>query len=162
MDYEQIISNLKEVLFNQSRMLIECETRIKELEKIVGVYKEIPDEITYGYVDTVENDRIVHGDQIANKNISQIIIKSNNKNKITLFTSQLYSLKYLKSIEFQFDRGYSPNLEIHLADKIELDTQQDNVVSAAQFRKFCFERGISVSFYDKNRGFYPDWDTLFS
>jgi hypothetical protein len=90
------------------------------------------------------------------------IINSNKKNKITLFTSHLYSLKHLKSIEFQFDCGYSPNLEIHLADKIELDTQQDNIVSAAQFRKFCFERGISVSFYDKNRGFYPDWDTLFS
>lgn len=164
MDYEQIIANLQQVLFNQSRMLIECQTRIQELELIVGINADIPDEVVYGYLDNVENGRVVHSDLVGNKNIDHICVRSNQSNKIILFTRQLNLLKNLKNIEIQFDRGYSYRAKptLYLAKNVAAEFQTENRTSAAEFRKFCFERGITVSFYDKNRGFYPDWEVVFA
>lgn len=164
MDYEQIIANLQQVLFNQSRMLIECQTRIQELELIVGINADIPDEVVYGYLDNVENGRVVHSDLVGNKNIDHICVRSNQSNKIILFTRQLNLLKNLKNIEIQFDRGYSYRAKptLYLAKNVAGEFQTENRTSAAEFRKFCFERGIAVSFYDKNRGFYPDWEVVFA
>lgn len=164
MDYEQIIANLQQVLFNQSRMLIECQTRIRDLELIVGVNADIPDEVVYGYLDNVEDGRVVHSDLVGNKAIDHICVRSNQANKIILFTGQLNHLKNLKTIEIQFDRGYSYRAKptLYLAKNVAGEFQTENRASAAEFRKFCFERGIAVSFYDKNRGFYPDWDVVFA
>jgi hypothetical protein len=160
MNYEQIIENLQQVLLNQSRMLVDCQSRIRDLEAIIGVKSDIPDEVVYGYLDTVENGRIIHSDLISVKTEDQIFITSNKDNKYIIFTAQLNKLKNLKNIEIQFDQGCKIKPTIHLADKLEKNT--GNRISIDEFRKFCFERDISVSFYDKNRGFYPDWTTIFT
>jgi len=164
MDYEQIIANLQQVLFNQSRALAECQARIRDLEEIVGVNAEIPDEVVYGYLDNMEDGRIIHSDLTSKKTTEYIYVRSNLDNEIILFTDQLNYLKDLKNIEFHFDRGYSQktNYSICLAKKITDDAQSHNRVSADEFRRFCFERGITLSFYDKNRGFYPQWNNIFS
>jgi hypothetical protein len=181
MEYEQIIANLQEAIFNQSRMLIEFQSRIKHLEAIIGVNKDLNaddnavvntvdgvnggfavDEVVYGYIDEVENNRIVHGDNIANKTTDKIIITSNKEKKHILFISQIKQLKNLDSIEIQFDKGYKLKSSIHLANNLESGLSLENQISAEEFRTFCFERNIKVSFYVKNRGFYPDWSTIFS
>ena len=169
MEYEQIIANLQEALFNQSRMLVEFQTRIRNLEAIIGVnaVNEVDtvnadDEVVYGYIDEVENKRIVHGDNIAIKTTEKITITSNKEKKHILFISQIGQLKNLDSIEIQFDQGYKSKSNIHLANNLESGLSLDNQISAEEFRTFCFERNIKVSFYDKNRGFYPDWSTIFS
>lgn len=168
MEYEQIIANLQEALFNQSRMLVEFQTRIKNLEAIIGVNKDLNaddnavDDIVYGYIDEVENKRIIHGDNIAIKTTEKITITNNKEKKHILFISQIRQLKNLESIEIQFDRGYKLKSIIHLANNLESGLSLKNQISAEEFRTFCFERNIKVSFYDKNRGFYPDWSTIFS
>jgi len=176
MEYEQIIANLQEALFNQSRMLVEFQSRIRNLEAIIGVNKDLNavnevngvdavnavDEVVYGYIDEVENKRIVHGDNIAIKTTDKITITSNKEKKHILFISQIKQLKNLDSIEIQFDKGYKIKSSIHLANNLESGLSVENQISAEEFRKFCFERNINVSFYDKNRGFYPDWSTIFS
>ena len=178
MEYEQIIANLQEALFNQSRMLVEFQSRIRNLEAIIGV-NEVDavdavnavtavnggfavDEVVYGYIDEVENKRIVHGDNIAIKTTDKITITSNKEKKHILFISQIEQLKNLDSIEIQFDKGYKLKSTIHLANNLESGLSLENQISAEEFRTFCFERNIKVSFYDKNRGFYPDWSTIFS
>lgn len=176
MEYEQIIANLQEALFNQSRMLVEFQSRIRNLEAIIGVNKDLNDvdavngvsavnavdEVVYGYIDEVENKRIVHGDNIAIKTTDKITITSNKEKKHILFISQIEQLKNLDSIEIQFDKGYKLKSTIHLANNLESGLSLENQISAEEFRTFCFERNIKVSFYDKNRGFYPDWSTIFS
>ena len=169
MEYEQIIANLQEALFNQSRMLVEFQTRIRTLETIIGVNgcfadnaDNAVDEVVYGYIDEVENNRVVHGDNIANKTTNHITIHSNKEKKHILFISQIELLKNLDSIEIQFDHGYKLKSNIHLANNLESGLSLENQISAEEFRTFCFERNIKVSFYDKNRGFYPDWSTIFS
>ena len=170
MEYEQIIANLQEALFNQSRMLVEFQTRIRNLEAIIGVNKDLNavnevncvDEVVYGYIDEVENKRIVHGDNITIKTTDKITITSNKEKKHILFISQIEKLKNLESIEIQFDKGYKLKSTIHLANNLESGLSLENQISAEEFRTFCFERNIKVSFYDKNRGFYPDWSTIFS
>ena len=172
MEYEQIIANLQEAIFNQSRMLVEFQTRIKNLEAIIGVNKDLNaddnavvnavDDIVYGYIDEVENKRIIHGDNIAIKTTEKITITNNKEKKHILFISQIRQLKNLESIEIQFDRGYKLKSIIHLANNLESGLSLKNQISAEEFRTFCFERNIKVSFYDKNRGFYPDWSTIFS
>jgi hypothetical protein len=162
MDYEQIIANLQEVLLNQSRMLIDCQSRIRDLEAIIGVKQEIPDEVVYGYMDQVEDGRIIHSDLCENNKVEQITLHSNKKNKILLFTHQLNQLKKLKSIEIQFDQRTGYKNSIYLANQVEHDFAHENRISINDFRIFCFERGITVSFYERNRGFYPDWSTIFS
>ena len=162
MDYEKIISNLQEVLLNQSRMLIDCQSRIQELEAIVGLNQKIPKEIVYGYMDEVENRRVIHSDLYAKNTEDHILLVSNNTNKIILFTNQLNQLKNLKSIEFKFDQKHKSKPIIYLANKLEDNRETENSISSDEFRTFCFQRGITVSFYDKNRGFYPDWSTIFS
>lgn len=169
MDYEQIIANLQKVLFNQSRTLAECQARIRDLEEIVGVKEELPkeelpNEVIYGYLDESEDGRIIHSDLVSNKSTEYIYVKCNLDNEITLFTDQLNYLKTLKNIEIHFDRGYSQKTKYSfcLAKKITDGIQSCNRVSADEFRKICFERGITVSFYDKNRGFYPQWSMIFT
>ena len=182
MEYKQIIANLQEALFNQSRMLVEFQSRIRNLEAIIGVNKDLNavnevncvdevngvnggfavDEVVYGYIDEVENKRIVHGDNIAIKTTDKITITSNKEKKHILFISQIEKLKNLESIEIQFDKGYKLKSTIHLANNLESGLSLENQISAEEFRTFCFERNIKVSFYDKNRGFYPDWSTIFS
>ena len=185
MEYEQIIANLQEALFNQSRMLVEFQSRIRNLEAIIGVNKDLNaidavnggfavnavdavnggfavDEVVYGYIDEVENKRIVHCDNIAIKTTEKITITSNKEKKHILFISQIGQLKNLESIEIQFDKGYKLKSTIHLANNLESGLSLENQISAEEFRTFCFERNIKVSFYDKNRGFYPDWSTIFS
>lgn len=179
MEYEQIIANLQEALFNQSRMLVEFQSRIRNLEAIIGVNKDLNDvdevngvngvngvnavdEVVYGYIDEVENKRIIHGDNIAIKTTDKITITSNKEKKHILFISQIGQLKNLESIEIQFDKGYKLKSTIHLANNLESGLSFENQISAEEFRTFCFERNIKVSFYDKNRGFYPDWSTIFS
>ena len=162
MDYEQIIANLQEVLLNQSRMLIDCQSRIRDLEAIIGVKQEIPDAVVYGYMDQVEDGRIIHSDLCENNKVEQITLQSNKKNKILLFTNQLNQLKNLKTIEIQFDQRTGYQKSIYLANRFENDFAQENRISSDVFRTFCFERGITVSFYEKNRGFYPDWSNIFS
>jgi uncharacterized protein YjaG (DUF416 family) len=176
MEYEQIIANLQEALFNQSRMLVEFQSRIRNLEAIIGVNKDLNDvdevngvngvnavdEVVYGYIDEVENKRIIHGDNIAIKTTDKITITSNKEKKHILFISQIGQLKNLESIEIQFDKGYKLKSTIHLANNLESGLSLENQISAEEFRTFCFERNIKVSFYDKNRGFYPDWSTIFS
>lgn len=173
MEYEQIIANLQEALFNQSRMLVEFQSRIRNLEAIIGVNKDLNavnevnavdavDEVIYGYIDEVENKRIIHGDNIAIKTTDKITITSNKEKKHILFISQIGQLKNLESIEIQFDKGYKLKSTIHLANNLESGLSLENQISAEEFRTFCFERNIKVSFYDKNRGFYPDWSTIFS
>ena len=175
MEYEQIIANLQEALFNQSRMLVEFQSRIRNLEAIIGVDVVnavdavnavnggfAVDEVVYGYIDEVENKRIIHGDNIAIKTTEKITITSNKEKKHILFISQIGQLKNLGSIEIQFDQGYKSKSNIHLANILESGLSLDNQISAEEFRTFCFERNIKVSFYDKNRGFYPDWSTIFS
>lgn len=162
MDYEKIIANLQEVLLNQSRVLIDCQSRIKELESIIGVNQKIPDEVVYGYMDQVEDGRIIHSDLYVNNNVEQLHLFINKTNKILLFTNQLNQLKNLKSIEIQFDQRQHSKPSIYLANRFENEFEYENHVSFGAFRTFCFERGITVSFYEKNRGFYPDWSTIFS
>jgi hypothetical protein len=176
MEYEQIIANLQEALFNQSRMLVEFQLRIRNLEAIIGVNQSLNDiddvdavngvnavdEVVYGYIDEVENNRVVHGDNIAIKTTDKITITSNKEKKHILFISQIEQLKNLDSIEIQFDKGYKIKSSIHLANNLESGLSVENQISAEEFRKFCFGRNIKVSFYDKNRGFYPDWSTIFS
>lgn len=170
MEYEQIIANLQEALFNQSRMLVEFQSRIRNLEAIIGVNKDLNaidgvnavDEVVYGYIDEVENKRVIHGDNIAIKTTDKITITSNKEKKHILFISQIEKLQNLDSIEIQFDQGYKSKSTIHLANNLESGLSLENQISAEEFRTFCFERNIKVSFYDKNRGFYPDWSTIFS
>ena len=173
MEYEQIIANLQEALFNQSRMLVEFQSRIRNLEAIIGVNKDLNavnevnavdavDEVIYGYIDEVENKRVIHGDNIAIKTTDKITITSNKEKKHILFISQIEKLKNLDSIEIQFDQGYKSKSTIHLANNLESGLSLENQISAEEFRTFCFKHNIKVSFYDKNRGFYPDWSTIFS
>ena len=164
MDYEQIIANLQQVLFNQSRVLAECQARIRDLEEIVGVKEEIPDEIVYGYLGEYEDGRVINSDLIEKKTTEYIYIRCNLDNEIILFTDQLNYLKALKNIEIHFDRGFSQKTKYSfcLAKKNTDDMQLHNRISIEEFRRFCFERGISITFYDKNRGFYPQWNTIFT
>ena len=140
MEYEQIIANLQEALLNQSRMLVEFQSRIRNLEAIIGVNGCFADntvdggfavdEVVYGYIDEVENNRVVHGDNIANKTTNHITIHSNKEKKHILFISQIEQLKNLDSIEIQFDQGYKLKSNIHLANNLESGLSLDNQISA--------------------------------
>jgi hypothetical protein len=160
MDYEQIIANLQQVMLNQSRMLLECQSRIKELERIIGINQPISEEVVFGYADTKEDGRIIHADLICNKNTETISLNSNMENNFIIFISQLDQLKNLKNIEIQFVNGFHNNKKkttIILLD----DLQTEIKISAATFKEFCVENNIRVSFYDKNRGFSPNWENVF-
>jgi hypothetical protein len=161
MDYEQIIANLQQVMLNQSRMLLECQSRIKDLENIIGINQPVSDEIVFGYADTKEDGKIIHADLICNKNTETISLNSNMENKFIIFISQLDQLKNLKNIEIQFKNGFNNNNKktiICLKDDFETLKQ----ISVSTFTEFCVKKNIRVSFYDKNRGFTPKWENVFT
>jgi hypothetical protein len=161
MDYEQIIANLQQVMLNQSKMLLECQVRIKDLENIIGINKPVSDEVVFGYVDTKEDDRIIHADLICNKNTETISLNINLNNKFIIYISQLSHLKSLKNLEIQFEKGFNNTKQkttIILLD----DLQTEIKISAATFKDFCAKNNIYVSFYDKNKGFTPKWEKIFT